>query len=985
MNKNTLWILILPLLILIFFSDIFFSGKTLSSSSLIPGTTPSGPYGFSGYRPQMPFSFDTAGNAWVNEPNPYIIKRELSENTLLEWNPNEGLGMPFIANLNNEVFNPLKVFLNLAPNPFRQDLFFLLRLLVMGIFTYLFLKEKRLSSFASLFGAASFMLSGYSVWWINLHPLSTVMYLPGVFYFYERWCNRKDLKNAFLMSLMLSFALVAGKIPDAIMGLALLFLYAIWRGVVRNHNHHPLTSRERIGKGGDETSGCHSRLSGIFPQEGCRTSRHDKVDGSFLKPMLREMWKVVLVTASGASMAAIALIPFFELYSHASPLAKAIRTGAAGHSIPLVTSVSLFQPLFLGWKNYFYGSWLKWTPDAMLPNLGIVTLTVVIYALLDRKVLRETLPFFAFSLVLFLEVYGLLPSNVISKLPVIRSIEFLKYNSMFYFSLSIISAHAFNALMSPESSGRRLYLSIVAASILILVYFVILHRMSPPGMNDYMIAVLLCSLSGLFVMALSFYIFRNRQISGAVAFLLLIGELLLYMPRDHPDRYYPYERPPYLKVIKERDPYRITGGGSSVPPLVSAAVGLHDIRAISVLMPRDYYVFFESLMGFTLPGTNNPDPLFTGTSPFIDLAGVKYIMSEKPLEKSKLEEEVRSQVGSMRLVRLFEAMKTHSIRGEATYGFFEQGGEKRFSLFFPMRFTFETRLRITEPFIAAGFTLTDVPKGSAASVKMKVKDRIVEASIGEGSWKDQWLDVSDYIGKFVTLRIEGTNSGTGRIVVGNVGLSPGPEKEGVLYNNLLMLHKKEFDILRYLGEYEGMHIYENSNVMSRAFMLHRVKAAKDLDDTIRQLQEGLNFREVGLVTSHALLSADGKGSKGLSLLDGENPSVGRTSQEDGSEGDKVVIKKYTPEEIAIEVSSKGGLLVLSDLYYPGWKVKVNGRESRIVKVFGLFRGVLVGGGKTEVLFYYRPMSLYAGFIISILTFITWSVILMASRKKAASR
>lgn len=385
MKKNSLWLL-LPFLLL-FFYDILFLGKTLSTASLVPGTTPAGPHGFSGHRPEMPFSFDIGGNAWVNEPNPYIIKRTLNEGSLPTWNPHEGFGIPLIANLNNEVFNPLKLFLNLSPGPFSQDIFFLLRLLVMGLFTYLFLKEMKLSPLSCLLGSSFFMLSGYSVWWINLHPLSTVTYLPAVFYFFERWSNRKDLKSAFLMSLFLCLSIVSGKIPDVIMALCLLFIYAIWKGFTNNS----------------------------------------------VKGLCREGYKVVIAILSGILMASVALVPFMELYFNASPLAKAIRTGAAGHTIPLITSVSLVQPLFLGWKNYFYGSWLRWTPDIIMPHAGAVTLLLVFFAALNRKILIRTLPYFVFSAGLFFVVYGILPSQVISRLPVIRSIEFLKYNGMLYF------------------------------------------------------------------------------------------------------------------------------------------------------------------------------------------------------------------------------------------------------------------------------------------------------------------------------------------------------------------------------------------------------------------------------------------------------------------------------------------------------------------------------------------------------------------------
>ena len=425
MNRNSFPFLILGLLLLLFFHDIVFLGKSLSTSSQLPGTVPSGPYGYNGHKPGTPFSFDIAGNAWVNEPNPYIIKQILNEGSMPAWNPGEGFGMPFISNLNTEVFNPLKLLLNLFPNAFSQDMFFLLRLFVMGLFTYLFLREMHLSQMASLLGSTFFMLSGYSIWWINLHPLSTVVYLPGVFYFYERWSERKKRGSAFLMSLFICFTFIAGKIPDVIMGLSLLSLYALWKGL-----------------------------------------RADSIRGLF-----REGGKVLIVAISGALMASVVLLPFFELYMHASPLAKAMRTGAASHTIPLVTSVSLFQPLFLGWKNYFYGAWLHWEPSVIMPHTAIVIFILSFYAVLNLNTFKRTFPFFIFSFFLFSMVYGILPANVVAKLPVLGSIEFLKYNAMFYFSLTVMSASALDSLLSEKGSRKKLYLSVFITCSIIITYF----------------------------------------------------------------------------------------------------------------------------------------------------------------------------------------------------------------------------------------------------------------------------------------------------------------------------------------------------------------------------------------------------------------------------------------------------------------------------------------------------------------------------------
>jgi hypothetical protein len=917
MGKKSLCFLLLPLLLVLFFHDVLVSGKTLSTSSLLPGATPSGPYDFSGHRPALPFSFDTAGDAWVNEPNPYIIRKILNAGAVPAWNPYEGLGIPLVGNLNSEVLNPLKLFLNLFPHPFSQDIFFLLRLLVMGSFTYLFLRETKLSCLASLLGSSFFMLSGYSVWWINLHPLSTVMYIPAVFYFYERWSEGKDLKSAFLMSLFLCLALVGGKTPDVIMGLCLLFPYALWKGMVRDS----------------------------------------------LRGLWREGGKVIIGTISGALMASAVLFPFLELYSRASPLAKAIRTGAAGHTIPLITSVSLFQPLFLGWKNYYYASWFTWTPHVILPHAGIVVMVLSFCCVLNRKILMKTFPYFVFSLGLLSVIYGLLPSHLISKAPVIGSIEFLKYNAMLYFSLAVMSASALDDLMSSEGNKKKFYLSLAIVSFALLTYFITLYREGLPQEGGQMMTVLLLSFSGMGIAALVSHCARSRNVFGLLLFLFLILELFLYMPKDHPDRFDPYKEPPYLKVVKGQDPYRITGGGNSAPPLVSNALGLYDIRGISVLSPGDYYSFFENLLGFSVPGTNNPNPLFTATSPFSDLMGVKYILSREPLEHWVLKDEIGAHVTSMRWVRLLNGMVRHSIKGGATYGFFQAKGEGRFSFFFPMRFAFETRLSVTEPFLFAGFAMKDAPKDTRGKVEIEIEGRKTDLVIkaGEG-WQDRWLDVSRYRGKVITIVIRGEGRGEGRMALGNFGPSPGYEREQVLYEKLLVLHARERNFLEHRGTYEAIHIYENKNVMDRAFLVQRAEAVKNLDDTIEKLQEGIDFRRVGLITGRTK-----EASKTMAERSVKGTFQGTIPQRD----DKVVIKRYAPDEVAIEVESGGGLLVLSDLFYPGWKVRVNGKEGEVIKAFGLLRGVVVGEGRSEVTFYYRPLSLYLGIIVSLATMIAW--------------
>ena len=906
----------LSLLLALFFFDILFLGKTLSTSSLLPGTTPDGPYEFSGYKPEMPFSFDTSGNAWINDPHPYLINRQLRDGVFPMWNSNEGLGMPMLGDPGKEILNPLKIFLNLFPSPLFNDLYFLLRLWVTGIFTFLFLRERRLSGTASLFGASFFMLCGYSVWWINLHPMSSIMFIPAFFYLYERWQNRGGRWSPFLLALSISLSIFGGKFPDTAMGLSLLFLYALCIGF----------SRERF------------------------------------KGLLFGGGRVLSAAVTGILLASVEVLPFLELYSKASPLSKAIRTGAASHTLPLISSVSLWQPLFLGWKNYFYSSWLQWQPQAMLPYSGVIILMLLIYVVLSRQLLMKTLPFAVFFLILFFQIFGLMPSGIAVNLPLFGSMNFIKYNSMLFFSLAVISATALDDLTKEEERGRRCCIALLLTAAAVFLYYYFLFREAPEHIKPYITGVLVVTLLVLLILGILYLLLKERRrVFAAAVFIAMASEMLIYMPKDHPDRAFPYKAPPYMEILKDAYPYRVAGDGDSVPPLVSNVLGLYDIRGIDLLIPNDYYLFFENLVSFSVPYTNNPDALLAATSPVSDLLGVKYILSRERLNPQRLEDAVRSHISSLRWIRLFKNMISHKISGWLRFGFFSKGEEKRFSFFFPLNFSYKVRAVIKEPYIFTGFTLKDAPEGVKCNIKITAGDIIKTFNVsGNDLWKDAWIDLSAYSGKDILISIEGTGTGAGEVVLGNFGFSKGRDIEDALYDKLSGLHKKELSFLDYKGEYQGVHIYENSNVMKKAFLLKDTEAVKGLDSVIEKLQNGFDFRKTALIEDI-----------GMNI---------RNNKE--AEEESVRINQYSANRISLEVQSKKeGLLVLSDLYYPGWKARVNGKEEKIVKVFGLFRAVPINEGNNKVLFYYMPQSAYVGAIVSVSMLIICILFVCRKRKR----
>ena len=83
-------------------------------------------------------------------------------------------------------------------------------------------------------------------------------------------------------------------------------------------------------------------------------------------------------------------------------------------------------------------------------------------------------------------------------------------------------------------------------------------------------------------------------------------------------------------------------------------------------------------------------------------------------------------------------------------------------------------------------------------------------------------------------------------------------------------------------------------------------------------------------------------------------------------GGAAQIVRYEDEEVAVALAdSTGGILVLSDTYYPGWRAFVDGVERPILRANHVFRAVVVPAGAREVVFSYEPDSFRYGLLVSV--------------------
>ena len=141
-------------------------------------------------------------------------------------------------------------------------------------------------------------------------------------------------------------------------------------------------------------------------------------------------------------------------------------------------------------------------------------------------------------------------------------------------------------------------------------------------------------------------------------------------------------------------------------------------------------------------------------------------------------------------------------------------------------------------------------------------------------------------------------------------------------------------------------VYANPDALPRAFLVDRQQVVADESKALASVgSAGFAPREA-VVTEHRL--------PGLSAGLGAAPAAGR-ARIDTYERERVV---------ATTTGERKALLVLTDVYYPGWKATVDGHSTPIRRVDYLLRGVMVPAGTHTVEFSYEPASWRAGWIVS---------------------
>jgi hypothetical protein len=158
-------------------------------------------------------------------------------------------------------------------------------------------------------------------------------------------------------------------------------------------------------------------------------------------------------------------------------------------------------------------------------------------------------------------------------------------------------------------------------------------------------------------------------------------------------------------------------------------------------------------------------------------------------------------------------------------------------------------------------------------------------------------------------------------------------------------------------------VYRNTAVLPRALFVTRSQVVPDH----AAAWEAIHAPEFD-PTQTVVLEAQQAGDWRLEIGD---------AAQDVANGGTVSFVRYGLNEVELAVRAPvSGCLVLSDVYYPGWRAEVDGAPAEVLRADYVFRAVLLPPGEHTVRMAFAPWTWRVGLAVSILTWVglaAWAV------------
>ena len=150
-------------------------------------------------------------------------------------------------------------------------------------------------------------------------------------------------------------------------------------------------------------------------------------------------------------------------------------------------------------------------------------------------------------------------------------------------------------------------------------------------------------------------------------------------------------------------------------------------------------------------------------------------------------------------------------------------------------------------------------------------------------------------------------------------------------------------------------VLENRQVLPKAWLVDQVAVESDPAKRLeRMLAPDFNPACLAFVESAPELPLSGGGQKSVAT-----------------------VITYRPTELSVAVeTTANALLVLGEKYYPGWMATVDGRQTEVVPVNHILRGVYLAPGKHTVAFRFDPLPFRIGKWLTLGSFALFALVLV---------
>ncbi len=851
------------------------------------------------------------------------------------WNPNNGLGAPFIGNMQSAVFDPLNWPYLLRPDPVMLGVRAWLKLVLAALGTYgLARAVLRVGPAAAALAAVSFTSGTFLTVWL-LYPLTgAVVWLPWLWWATARLIAHPGPRPLAVLAVLAALPLLAGQ-PE--MALHLALATGGWA----------LFCAMRTG-GGRRGAG---RLA---------------------------LW--VGGYALGTLLAAVQVLPFLE-YLGESAAWHARATTQPDLWLPPYLAWTLISPLLFGTPIHsnWWDMWTNYNEAANYAGLLPLLLVPAAFCLRTQRGVAVALTGGALLAAgVAYHVPGLF--DAWTALPLLRTAANQRLIVFVQFASALLGALGLEAWATGRLKFPRLPL-LLGWTILLLIIGVGVPQTREslfhlPALGEARITWaaglartgwgLALGAGLLAVVALARQDRGGRGLAALVPLAALVDLWTVglgYNPTVPAAAYFP---PSAITTFLQAQPgpARSIATGWTLPPNTNLAYGLADLRSYDAVTPQTYYDLLRALDP-TLPvrAGGGFHPLTTVAPPLLNLLNGRYLLTasgETPNERPDVQQDgthddvVGEISGPYQIGQTFVAgadgLTAVQVVG-ATFGH-TASGRLRFHL-------------QTDPTARTDLATVAIDAATLAD---------------DTTWTFRFPPIHQAAGRTFYFYLDAPDmSQTQAVTVyytkGNPYRAGSRMQDGhpaagdLVFRTIIALDPDHppFALVA-VGGPGGSDVYLNRNAQPRAWLVHRVEIIADAVARVRRMAEPTFDR------------AD------VAIVAGPLPTDQPLTTPPSAGTDMVGIVGYAPESVDLATRSPtASVLVLADQAFPGWSATIDDHSTPILTVDHALRGVYLSAGAHRVRFTYTPLSFAVGTGMTGIALICIVVLLLDPRRVHKTR